>query len=57
MDLFHELILGFGVAIQPVNLFYCFLGCLIGTLVGVLPGLGRRRPCRCCCRLRFIFRR
>ena len=40
MDLFHELILGFGVAIQPVNLFYCFLGCLIGTLVGVLPGLG-----------------
>jgi len=40
MDLFHELILGFGVAIQPVNLFYCFLGCLIGTIVGVLPGLG-----------------
>jgi putative tricarboxylic transport membrane protein len=40
MDLFHELILGFGVAIQPVNLFYCLLGCLIGTLVGVLPGLG-----------------
>ena len=40
MDLFHELIIGFGVAIQPVNLFYCFLGCLIGTLVGVLPGLG-----------------
>jgi putative tricarboxylic transport membrane protein len=40
MDLFHELILGFGVAIQPVNLFYCFMGCLIGTLVGVLPGLG-----------------
>jgi putative tricarboxylic transport membrane protein len=40
MDLFHELILGFGVAVQPVNLFYCFLGCLIGTLVGVLPGLG-----------------
>ena len=25
---------------QPVNLFYCFLGVLIGTLVGVLPGLG-----------------
>ena len=40
MDLFHELILGFGVALQPVNLFYCFLGGLIGTLVGVLPGLG-----------------
>jgi len=40
MDLFHQLISGFGVAFQPVNLFYCFLGCLIGTLVGVLPGLG-----------------
>ena len=40
MDLFHQLISGFTVACQPVNLFYCFLGCLIGTLVGVLPGLG-----------------
>ena len=40
MDLFHQLISGFVVAFQPVNLFYCFLGCLIGTLVGVLPGLG-----------------
>ena len=40
MDLFYQLINGFAVAFQPVNLFYCFLGCLIGTLVGVLPGLG-----------------
>jgi putative tricarboxylic transport membrane protein len=40
MELFHQLISGFIVAFQPVNLFYCFLGCLIGTLVGVLPGLG-----------------
>jgi len=40
MDLFSELIRGFGVALLPANLFYCFLGCLIGTLVGVLPGLG-----------------
>jgi putative tricarboxylic transport membrane protein len=40
MDIVHELIRGFGVALLPVNLFYCFLGCLIGTLVGVLPGLG-----------------
>ncbi len=40
MDLFNELIRGFGVALLPANLFYCFLGCLIGTLVGVLPGLG-----------------
>lgn len=40
MDILHELILGFGVALLPTNLFYCFLGCLLGTLVGVLPGLG-----------------
>jgi putative tricarboxylic transport membrane protein len=40
MDVINQLILGFSVAFQPVNLFYCFLGCLIGTLVGVLPGLG-----------------
>ena len=40
MDTLHQLIMGFSVAIQPLNLFYCFTGCLIGTLVGVLPGLG-----------------
>jgi putative tricarboxylic transport membrane protein len=28
------------VAIQPGNLFYCFVGCVAGTLVGVLPGIG-----------------
>src|SRR5271157_3465803 len=32
--------MGFSVALQPMNVFYCFMGCLIGTLVGVLPGLG-----------------
>src|SRR5262249_58218649 len=30
----------FQVALQPVNLLYCFIGVFIGTLVGVLPGLG-----------------
>lgn len=40
MDIFHHLFLGFEVAWQPINLFYCFFGVLIGTLVGVLPGLG-----------------
>lgn len=40
MDIFYQLMHGFSVATQPVNLFYAFLGCLIGTLVGVLPGLG-----------------
>ncbi len=40
MDILTQLATGFSIALQPVNLFYCFLGCLIGTLVGVLPGLG-----------------
>ncbi len=40
MDLLSYLIIGFSVALQPTNLFYCFIGVLIGTLVGVLPGLG-----------------
>ena len=40
MDTINQLIMGFSVALQPLNLFYCFMGCVIGTLVGVLPGLG-----------------
>jgi putative tricarboxylic transport membrane protein len=40
VDLLNNLLLGFGVALQPINLVYCFLGVLIGTLVGVLPGIG-----------------
>lgn len=40
LEIFQHLIVGFSVAFQPFNLFYCFLGVLIGTLVGVLPGLG-----------------
>ena len=31
---------GFNVALQPQNLFYCFIGVTMGTLVGVLPGIG-----------------
>jgi putative tricarboxylic transport membrane protein len=38
--LFHNLILGFSVALTPMNLLYCFAGCLVGTLIGVLPGIG-----------------
>jgi putative tricarboxylic transport membrane protein len=40
MDVIQNVAYGFQVALQPVNLFYCFIGTLIGTLVGVLPGLG-----------------
>jgi putative tricarboxylic transport membrane protein len=42
MDLqfLHNLSLGFGVALQWTNLFYCLIGVLLGTLIGVLPGIG-----------------
>jgi TctA family transporter len=40
MDLINNLLLGFGVAFTPINVFYCLIGVLVGTLVGVLPGLG-----------------
>ncbi len=39
MDLLHNLALGFGIAMTPVNFFYCLVGATLGTLVGVLPGL------------------
>jgi len=31
---------GFGIALQPHNLWWSFVGVLIGNLIGVLPGLG-----------------
>jgi putative tricarboxylic transport membrane protein len=31
---------GFGVALEPHNLLWCFVGVLIGNMVGVLPGMG-----------------
>jgi putative tricarboxylic transport membrane protein len=38
--LLDHLALGFGTALLPVNIFYCFLGVLLGTMIGVLPGIG-----------------
>src|SRR5689334_16052320 len=40
MDIIAGLSQGFSIALQPVNLIYCFIGVFIGTLVGVLPGIG-----------------
>src|SRR5215470_10571497 len=31
---------GFGVAFEPQNILWCFIGVLIGNMVGVLPGMG-----------------
>src|SRR5438093_585625 len=40
LEIFGGVLYGFQVALQPINLLYCFIGVFIGTLVGVLPGLG-----------------
>ena len=40
MDVLGGLLHGFAVALQPANVFWCFVGCLLGTVVGILPGLG-----------------
>src|SRR5712672_182869 len=40
MDTLLNVMHGFGVALLPINLLYCFIGVFIGTLVGVLPGIG-----------------
>ncbi|HET7668775.1 MAG TPA: tripartite tricarboxylate transporter permease [Burkholderiales bacterium] len=40
MDALTHLIQGFGVALQPMNLLWGFVGVTLGTFVGVLPGVG-----------------
>ena len=40
LETFHNLMLGFSVALTPSILMYAFIGCIIGTLVGMMPGLG-----------------
>jgi putative tricarboxylic transport membrane protein len=40
MDVFQNMITGFGIAVTPVNLILCLVGCFVGTLIGVLPGIG-----------------
>lgn len=40
MDVLQHLSLGLGIALVPLNLWYCFLGVFLGTIIGVLPGIG-----------------
>jgi putative tricarboxylic transport membrane protein len=40
MGLLNNLYYGFSVALDPINLLFCFVGVFIGTLIGVLPGIG-----------------
>lgn len=40
MDALLQLLNGFSIAIQPMNLGFAAIGVLLGTMVGVLPGIG-----------------
>ncbi|MBM3568262.1 MAG: tripartite tricarboxylate transporter permease [Alphaproteobacteria bacterium] len=40
MEALQSLAGGFGVALNPVNLMWSFVGVLCGTLIGILPGIG-----------------
>ncbi len=40
MSTFDHLLNGFGIALQPMNLMWAFVGVTVGTAIGVLPGLG-----------------
>jgi putative tricarboxylic transport membrane protein len=40
METLTHILNGFTVALQPINLWYTFLGCFLGTIIGVLPGIG-----------------
>lgn len=40
MDSFMQLMHGFSVALQPMNIMWVTLGGVLGTIIGMLPGLG-----------------
>ncbi|MEI8189851.1 MAG: tripartite tricarboxylate transporter permease [candidate division NC10 bacterium] len=40
MEIFHNILMGFGVALSWQNLLFCLIGTIYGTLIGVLPGIG-----------------
>ena len=40
MDIFSNILMGFGVALSAQNLLFCLIGTIYGTLIGVLPGIG-----------------
>jgi putative tricarboxylic transport membrane protein len=40
MGWFDNILFGFQVTFQPINLLFCGIGVVVGTLVGVLPGIG-----------------
>ena len=40
MEALNNLMYGFGIALEPINIAYVFFGVFAGTIIGMLPGLG-----------------
>lgn len=40
MEIIDNLLYGFSISLQSINLLHCLAGVFIGTLIGVLPGIG-----------------
>src|SRR4030042_1248878 len=40
MEFLSNILMGFQITFQPINLLYCFFGVFLGNLIGVLPGIG-----------------
>jgi len=40
MDLFHNLVMGFSIALTPTNVLFGVIGVVFGTAIGVMPGIG-----------------
>ena len=40
MEAFNNLMYGFSIALEPINMLYVFAGVFAGTIIGMLPGLG-----------------
>jgi putative tricarboxylic transport membrane protein len=40
VETFTHILNGFSVCLQPINLWYTFVGVFLGTIIGVLPGIG-----------------
>ena len=40
MESLPHIINGFSIALQPINLWYTFVGVFLGTIIGILPGIG-----------------
>lgn len=40
METLTHILNGFTVCLQPINLWYTFVGVFLGTIIGILPGIG-----------------